>query len=192
MPALWGSRATGTLLTTPDVVPRGTLASPALRRRGRDVGKHGLDARTATIARTGRSLCAAAWSTTQRFLPYRWTRVPGQTLSIFYGYPVETIENWCGSVATPPMRTKPAVADRRPLSRACSCCTGSGQSPGVGWRGWVVKDDSIVDPDGNETTRSLLHNYFRSCSLLDTWRARPARNPAENSTNCWAASFCDA
>lgn len=28
------------------------------------------------------------------------------------------------------------------------------------WQGWVIKPDAIVDPDGNETSRSQLHNYF--------------------------------
>jgi Phage protein len=28
------------------------------------------------------------------------------------------------------------------------------------WKGWKRKPDSIVDPDGNETTRAQLHNYF--------------------------------
>jgi hypothetical protein len=31
---------------------------------------------------------------------------------------------------------------------------------GPGWKGWQLKADSIVDPDGNETPRTLLHNYF--------------------------------
>ena len=31
---------------------------------------------------------------------------------------------------------------------------------GVEWKGWLVKPDAIVDPDGNETSRTLLHNYF--------------------------------
>ena len=31
---------------------------------------------------------------------------------------------------------------------------------GPEWAGWLVKPDSIVDPDGNETGRSQLHNYF--------------------------------
>lgn len=31
---------------------------------------------------------------------------------------------------------------------------------GPQWRDWIIKPDSIVDPDGNETSRALLHNYF--------------------------------
>ncbi len=29
------------------------------------------------------------------------------------------------------------------------------------WRGWFVTRNAIVDPDGNETPRGLLHNYYR-------------------------------
>jgi hypothetical protein len=27
------------------------------------------------------------------------------------------------------------------------------------WKGWLVKRDAIVDPEGNETNRNLLRNY---------------------------------
>ena len=27
------------------------------------------------------------------------------------------------------------------------------------WKGWLVKPDAIVDPEGNETDRNLLRNY---------------------------------
>lgn len=81
-------------------------------------------------------------------------------LSVFYGYPDHLVARWCGvSVATArryklgKLRPSRAVMrlfllyrDRRVL--------------GPEWTGWVVKPDSIVDPDGNETTRSQLHNYF--------------------------------
>jgi len=28
------------------------------------------------------------------------------------------------------------------------------------WRGWLVTQNTIFDPDGNETLRGLLHNYY--------------------------------
>jgi hypothetical protein len=31
---------------------------------------------------------------------------------------------------------------------------------GAAWKGWVIKGESIVDPDGNETSQPLLRNYF--------------------------------
>ncbi len=31
---------------------------------------------------------------------------------------------------------------------------------GARWRDWIITPDGIVDPDGNETSRTQLHNYF--------------------------------
>ena len=99
-----------------------------------------------------------------------WTRPPPRAprplpakrivLSIFSGYPDELVARWCGiSVSTVRLyksgKRKPSRAvvrlfmlhrERRVL--------------GVEWKGWLVKPDAIVDPDGNETSRTLLHNYF--------------------------------
>ncbi len=35
-----------------------------------------------------------------------------------------------------------------------------GRVLGAQWKGWQVKPDSLVDPEGNETSRSQLYNYF--------------------------------
>jgi hypothetical protein len=94
--------------------------------------------------------------------PPRVPRPPGPpaVFTIFHGYPAELIAEWCGiSVASARLykvsKRKPSKAvaklfllhrDRRVL--------------GPQWQDWIVKPDSIVDPDGNETSRSLLHNYF--------------------------------
>lgn len=93
--------------------------------------------------------------------PPRKPRPPGSpaVFTIFHGYPAELVAEWCGiSIASARLyksgRRKPSKAvaklfllhrDRRVL--------------GPQWRDWVIKADSIVDPDGNETSRSLLHNY---------------------------------
>jgi hypothetical protein len=83
-----------------------------------------------------------------------------QVLSIFYGYPAETISKWCGvSVNT----ANAYKAGRRRPSAAVTrlfMLHRERRVLGPAWRGWVVKHDSIVDPDGNETSRSQLHNYF--------------------------------
>jgi len=79
---------------------------------------------------------------------------------MFYCYPAEVIAEWCAvSLATAReyklgrRKPPPPVArlfelhrDRRVL--------------GPTWNGWLVKPDSIVDPDGNETGRMQLYNYF--------------------------------
>lgn len=80
--------------------------------------------------------------------------------SIFYGYPAELIAEWCcvslrqarNLKAGKTKPSKPVVRlfllhrDRRVLT--------------THWRGWVVKENALVDPDGNETTRAQLHGYW--------------------------------
>jgi len=86
--------------------------------------------------------------------------VPAQVFSIFHGYPAETIARWCGvSVNT----ARAYKAGRRRPSAAVTrlfMLHRERRVLGPQWRGWLVKDDGIVDPDGNETSRMLLHNYF--------------------------------
>lgn len=91
----------------------------------------------------------------------RTPRPPGApaVFTIFHGYPAELVAEWCGiSIASARLykagKRKPSKTvamlfllhrDRRVL--------------GPQWRDWVIKAESI-DPDGNETSRSQLHNYF--------------------------------
>ncbi|MBV8784241.1 MAG: hypothetical protein JOZ67_08655, partial [Gammaproteobacteria bacterium] len=78
---------------------------------------------------------------------------------MFYGYPAELIAEWCAvSLSTAHAyksgRLKPSRLalklftlhrDRRVLTAE--------------WKGWVIKPDAIVDPEGNETNRNLLRMY---------------------------------
>lgn len=47
------------------------------------------------------------------------------------------------------------------------------------WRGWLVKSDVLVDPEGNETSRDLLRNYALMLQfarvLADEVRGRKGR-----------------
>jgi hypothetical protein len=81
-------------------------------------------------------------------------------LSVFYGYPDELVARWCGITPTAVRqyktgKRKPSRAvmrlfllhrERRVLPIEC--------------KGWLVKLEGVVDPDGNETSWSQLHNYF--------------------------------
>jgi hypothetical protein len=80
--------------------------------------------------------------------------------NMFYGYPAELIAEWCSVAVSTAYAyktghlkpSKPAAKlfrlhrDRMVLTRE--------------WRGWFVTQNAIVDPDGNETPRGLLHNYY--------------------------------
>ena len=80
-------------------------------------------------------------------------------LNAFYGVHTTVISEWCG-VSTRTDRAykngtrKPSKAVRRlfALHR-------DGRVFGPTWTGWTVKPESLVDPDGNETSRQLLHHY---------------------------------
>ena len=99
-------------------------------------------------------------------------------LNPFYGYPAPLIAEWCcvalstahaykSGLLKP---SKPAAKlfrlhrDRMVLTKE--------------WRGWLVKPDAIVDPEGNETNRAALHNFQL---MLDYFRdlAKRSGNPHE-------------
>jgi len=81
-------------------------------------------------------------------------------LGIFHGYPAELIAEWCGVSLNTAQAYK--SGRRRPSRVVMRLFTlhRDRRVLGPSWKGWIVKPDGIVDPDGNETTRSQLHNYF--------------------------------
>jgi Phage protein len=100
-----------------------------------------------------------------------WTRPPPRkpralapgrptVLSIFYGYPDELVARWCG--VTPSAVRQYKNGKRRPSKAVVRLFMLHRDRRVLGpeWKGWILKPDGIVDPDGNETSRSQLHNYF--------------------------------
>lgn len=81
-------------------------------------------------------------------------------LGIFYGVPDHVIARWCGvSLATARRYKAGKLRPSRAVTRLFLLYRDR-RVLGPEWAGWLVKPDSIVDPDGNETTRSQLRNYF--------------------------------
>jgi hypothetical protein len=81
-------------------------------------------------------------------------------LNMFYGYPAELIAEWCCVAVSTAFaynsgRLKPSKAAAKlfRLHRDRMVLTPE-------WRGWVVTQNAIVDPEGNETPRGLLRNYY--------------------------------
>lgn len=81
-------------------------------------------------------------------------------LNIFYGYPAALIADWCcvalsTAFAYKSGRLKPgkAAAKLFRLHRDRMVLTPE-------WRGWVVTPNAIADPEGNETSRNPLRNYY--------------------------------
>jgi hypothetical protein len=81
-------------------------------------------------------------------------------LSPFYGYPPKLIADWCGvSVQTARAYKN---GSKRPSRAAMKLFRLYRESKVLGeeWDGWAVDAKSIVDPDGNATTRSQLMAYW--------------------------------
>ena len=94
----------------------------------------------------------------------------------FYGFPARLIAEWCCvAVSTAQAyktgRLKPGKSAEKlfRLHRDRLVLTAE-------WRGWLIKPDAIVDPDGNETNRCALRNYQL---MLDYFRELARRSGDE-------------
>jgi hypothetical protein len=81
-------------------------------------------------------------------------------LSVFYGFPDHLIANWTGVSLATARRYKSGKLRPSAAVMRLFLLYRERRVLGPEWAGWLVKPDSIVDPDGNETTRSQLHSYF--------------------------------
>jgi hypothetical protein len=80
--------------------------------------------------------------------------------TIFYGYPAELVAEWCcvslraaRDLKTGKRKPTKQVAKLFLLHKAERVLTGK-------WRDWVVRGDTIVDPDGKATTHAQLQGYW--------------------------------
>jgi hypothetical protein len=81
------------------------------------------------------------------------------TLNEFYGHPPELIAEWCAVAlstahAYKTGRIKPGKAARKLFRPHRNRMILAPE-----WRGWVMTPDAIVDPEGAEMPRKLMHNY---------------------------------
>jgi hypothetical protein len=99
---------------------------------------------------------------------------PASSPATFYGYPVELVARWCAvSLSTARLyksgKRKPSLQALRLFTLHRDDLVLTSQ-----WRGWKIGCDSIVDPEGNATTRGQLRGY----SLILQWvSAVAARDP---------------
>jgi len=82
-----------------------------------------------------------------------------QTPSIFYGYPVELIQEWCAVSRQTAYLYK--LGARRPSRQALRLFTMNrdGRVLGMDWDGWRVEKACIFDPSGTGTTMRQLRAY---------------------------------
>ena len=79
---------------------------------------------------------------------------------MFYGYPAALIAEWCSVAVSTTYAyktghlkpSKPAAKLFR-LHRDRMVLTAD-------WKGWFVTREAIIDPEGNETPRNLVRNYY--------------------------------
>lgn len=81
------------------------------------------------------------------------------TPALFYGYPPEIIADWCHVSAATAYLYK--IGHRRPSKQAVRLFVLHRDRRVLTeeWKGWLVKPEYLVDPEGNETSRDLLRNY---------------------------------
>lgn len=81
------------------------------------------------------------------------------TPALFYGYPPELIASWCQVSTSTAYLYK--LGQRKPSRQAVRLFVLHRDRRVLTdeWKGWLVKRDVLVDPEGNETSRDLLRNY---------------------------------
>jgi hypothetical protein len=86
--------------------------------------------------------------------------VPVLKFSIFYGYPASLIAAWCGVAPATALLWK--QNKRKPSLQALRLFTLHRDEMLLGepWRGWKVRGDTLVDPDGNATNQRQLRAYW--------------------------------
>lgn len=97
-------------------------------------------------------------------------------LSPFYGYPPKLIAAWCGvSVQTARAYKNGSKRPSRPVLKLFRLHKEL-RVLGDGWEGWAVRNGSIFDADGNETTRQQLMAYW----VVMQYAAELARGERDN------------
>ena len=83
-----------------------------------------------------------------------------EKLNMFYGYPAELIAEWCCVARSTAYAWK--TGSLKPSKPAAKLFRLHRDRMVLlpEWKGWFVTRGAIVDPDGNETPRSLVHNYY--------------------------------
>jgi hypothetical protein len=96
-------------------------------------------------------------------------------LSPFYGYSPKLIASWCGvSVQTARAYKNGSKRPSRSVMRLFRLHREL-RVLGESWEGWQIRDEGIVDPDGNVTTRGQLTAYW----IIMQYAAELARTDQE-------------
>jgi hypothetical protein len=109
-------------------------------------------------------------------------------LSPFYGYSPKLIASWCGvSVQTARSYKNGSKRPSRSVMRLFRLHREL-RVLGEAWEGWQIRDEGIVDPDGNLTTRTQLSAYW----IIMQFAAEVARTDTGQCADSLRALLCRA
>jgi hypothetical protein len=79
--------------------------------------------------------------------------------ALFHGFSVDRIADWCHVTRGTAYLYK--IGQRKPSKQAVALFVlhRDRRVLTVEWKGWLLKPDSLVDPEGQETSRNLLRGY---------------------------------
>lgn len=101
----------------------------------------------------------SAWRNFPKVRPPSKPTQKRPTPDLFYGIPVALIAEWCGvAVSTAHAYKSGRLKPGRSVVKLMQLY-GERRVLSTEWKGWIVKPDAIVDPEGNETPRHLLRGY---------------------------------
>lgn len=83
----------------------------------------------------------------------------------FAGYPPEVIADWCCVSIETARRWKFCQAEPSTQAKRLFELHRERQILGHEWRGWIVKGNRLVDPEGHETTQGQLRAYYQVYQL---------------------------
>ena len=131
------------------------------------------------VASVSRLIHAALSARTAKSLRYAVSGSlvsPAKPLSIFYGYPAELVARWCAVSLRTANSYK--LGTRKPSRQSLRLFAmhRDGKVLTDDWDGWSVHKGSLVDPDGNSTTRNQLRAYWLVMQLA---AELANRNPAD-------------
>jgi hypothetical protein len=95
---------------------------------------------------------------------------------LFYGYPEPLIARWCGVSLSTARQYK--AGTRKPSRQAVRLFTlyRDGRVLDEGWKGFSVRGDKLVDPDGNEFDPGQLRAHWLIVQLARDLAGKDSRD----------------
>ena len=86
--------------------------------------------------------------------------------TVFFGYSVQLLSQWCLVDEETALRWKRGEQDPSPQALLLFKLHRDGRILGPEWEGWHIRDGQIVDPENQSTTQGQLRAYYVNYQLL--------------------------